>query len=99
MGFFGGGKQSGRERRAMKDHLIELDDLRREHLRELGEMTVEMAEAGRFDRERLSDQAREIVGIDREADLISRGLEEGLTLEQLEELARRDDEPATDPGK
>lgn len=99
MGLFGGGKQSGRERRAMKDHLIELDDLRREHLRELGEMTVEMAEAGRFDRERLSDQAREIVGIDREADLISRGLEEGLTLEQLEELARRDDEPATDPGK
>ncbi len=99
MGLFGGGKQSGRERRAMKDHLIELDDLRRKHLGELGAMTVEMAEAGRFDRERLADQAREIVGIDREADLIARGLEEGLTLEQLEDLARRDDGPATDPGK
>lgn len=99
MGLFGGGKQSGRERRAMKDHLEELDDLRRNQLRELGGMTVEMAEADRFDRERLSVQAREVVGIDREADLIARGLEENLTLEQLEDLARSDDEPATDPGK
>jgi hypothetical protein len=99
MGLFGGGKQSGRERRAMRDHLVELDELRRKHLRELGSMTVEMAEAGQFDRERLSDQAGEVVGIDREADLIARGLEEGLTLEQLEDLARSDDEPATDPGK
>jgi hypothetical protein len=99
MGLFGRGKQSGRERRAMKDHLVELDELRRKHLRELGAMTVEMAEAGRFDRERLSDQSREVVGIDREADLIARGLEEGLTLEELEDMARSDDEPATDPGK
>lgn len=99
MGLFGGGKQSGRERRAMKDHLVELDELRRKQLSDLGAMTVEMAEAGRFDRERLSAQAREVVGIDREADLIARGLEEGLTLEELEDLARSDDEPATDPGK
>ena len=99
MGLFGGGKQSGRERRAMKDHLLELDELRRNHLRELGEMTVEMAESGRFDRDRLSAQARELVGVDSEADLIARGLEEGLTLEQLEDLARSDDGPATDPGQ
>jgi hypothetical protein len=99
MGLFSKGKQSGRERRAMKDHLIELDTLRRKNLSELGEMAVEMADAGRFDRDRLSEQAREVVGIEREADLIARGLEEGLTLEELEELARSDDEPATDPGK
>lgn len=99
MGLFGGGKQSGRERRAMRDHLVELDELRRTNLRELGEMTLEMAEAGRFDRDRLSAQARELVGIDSEADLIARGLEEGLTLEQLEDLARSDDGPATDPGQ
>jgi hypothetical protein len=96
---FGRGKQSGRERRAMKDHLVELDELRRKQLSELGAMTVEMADAGRFDRTRLSDQAREVVGIDREADLIARGLEQGLTLEELEDLARSDEEPATDPGK
>ncbi|MEX0620937.1 MAG: hypothetical protein WD181_05080 [Solirubrobacterales bacterium] len=99
MGLFGSGKQSGRERRAMKDHLVELDELRRTQLRDLGEMTVEMAKTGRFDRERLSDQARELVGIDRESDLIAHGLEEGLTLEQLEDLARSDERPAADPGK
>jgi hypothetical protein len=99
MGLFSKGKQSGRERRAMKDHLIELDTLRRKNLSELGAMTVEMADAGRFDQDRLSEQAGEVVGIEREADLIARGLEEGLTLEELEELARSDDEPTTDPGK
>ncbi len=99
MGLFGRGGQSGRERRAMKDHLVELDDLRRKQLSALGELTVEMADAGRFDRDRLSEQAREVVGIEREADLIARGLEEGLTLGELEDLARSDDGPATDPGK
>lgn len=98
MALFRRGKQSGRERRAMKDHLIELDQLRRKQLSELGALTVEMADAGRFDRERLSAQAREVVGIEREADLIARGLEEGLTLEELEQLSHSDDEPATDPG-
>jgi hypothetical protein len=98
MALFRRGKQSGRERRAMKDHLVELDQLRRKQLGELGALTVEMADTGRFDRERLSAQAREVVGIEREADLIVRGLEEGLTLEELEQLARDDDEPATDPG-
>ncbi len=99
MGLFRRGKQTGRERRAMKDHLVELEELRRKQLGELGALTVEMADAGEFDRERLSAQAREIVGVEREADLIAVGLEEGLTLEELEDLARSDDEPATDPGK
>jgi hypothetical protein len=104
MGLFSRGKQSGRERRAMKDHLVELDDLRRGHLADLGAMTVEMADAGRFDRQRLSALAKEIVGVEREADLIVRGLEEGLTLEQLEELAQGEgkpdpEEPVTDPGR
>ena len=99
MGLFSRGGQSGRERRAMKDHLVELEGLRRKQLGELGALTVEMADAGSFDRERLSAQAREVVGVEREADLIARGLEEGLTLEELEDMARSDDEPATDPGK
>jgi hypothetical protein len=99
MGLFRRGKQSGRERRAMKDHLVELEQLRRKQLGELGGLTVEMADAGRFDRERLSAQAREVVGVEREADLIARGLEEGLTLEELEQLSSSEDESATDPGK
>ncbi len=99
MGIFSRGGQSGRERRAMRDHLDELDEMRRSELGELGKMTVEMAQEGRFDRARLSGQAAEVVKIDREADLIARGLEEGLSLEELEDLARREAEPDTDPGK
>ena len=59
-------------------------------LGELGQRPVEMASAGSFDRRRLSAQAAEVVKIDREADLIARGLEEGLTLQELEDLARGD---------
>ena len=44
MALFRRGKQSGRERRAMKDHLVELDQLRRKQLSELGALTVEMAD-------------------------------------------------------
>jgi len=58
-----------------------------------------MAAAGSFDRQNLSAKATEVVGIDREADLIARGLEDGLTLEELENLARNEDEPGTDPGQ
>ena len=88
MGLFSRGGQTGRERRALQDHLRELDEMRRRNLGELGQMTVEMASAGSFDRRRLSEQAAEVAKIDREADLIARGLEEGLTLQELEDLAR-----------
>ena len=91
MGLFSRSGQSGRERRAMQDHLRELDEMRRSNLGSLGQMTVEMASEGLFDRRRLSEQAAEVVKIDREADLIARGLEEGLTLEELEDLARGGD--------
>jgi len=91
MGLFSRGGQSGRERRAMQDHLRELDEMRRENLGELGRMTMAMASEGRFDRRRLSEQASEVVKIDREADLIARGLEEGLTLQELEDLAHQGD--------
>lgn len=91
MGLFSRGGQTGRERRAMQDHLRELDDMRRENLGELGQITVDMAAEGKFDRSRLSERAAEVVKIDREADLIARGLEEGLTLQELEDLARSGD--------
>lgn len=99
MGLFGRRGQTRRERKAMEDHLDELDGMRRSGLQELGRMTEEMAGGGQFDHDRLSARAAEIVKTDREADLIARGLEEGLTLEQLEDLARRDGEPETgSPG-
>jgi hypothetical protein len=99
MGIFGRGKTSGRERRAMKKHLGELDGLRRKNLGELGLMTVEMAGRSSFDRRLLSEKAAEVVSIDREADLVARGIEEGLSLEELEELARQGDGSAPAPGK
>ncbi len=99
MGLFRRGGQSGRERRAMRDHLDELDEMRRNGLVELGRMTGDMAREGRFDHSRLSARAAEVAKTEREADLIARGLEEGLTLKQLEDLARRESEPDTDPGR
>lgn len=99
MALFGRGGQSRRERKAMEDHLDELDEMRRKGLVELGEMTSEMAGQGKFDRSLLSARAAEVVKTDREADLIARGLEQGLTLEQLEDLARREGEPETGHGR
>ena len=91
MALFGRGKgQSSRERKAMKEHLDELDDLRRTQLGELGQATMDMARDGKFDRTLLSSKASEVVKTDREADLIVRGLEESLTLEELEDLARNE---------
>lgn len=75
----------------MNEHLEELLGMRRETLTELGEMTVDMAREGRFDRTLLAAKAEEAVRIDGEADLIIRGLEEKLTLDELEDLARTGD--------
>jgi hypothetical protein len=99
MGLFSRGRPSGRERRAMRNHLSELDDLRRKNLAELGRMTVEMAGTGSFERRLLSDKAGEVVSIDHEADLVARGIEEGLSLEELEEMARQEDSPSSASGK
>jgi hypothetical protein len=83
----------------MRKHLDELDDLRRKNLGELGLMTVEMADKGSFDRRLLSEKAGEVASIDREADLVARGIEEGLSLEELEQLARQEDSPSSSTGK
>ena len=85
---FGGERQTRKERRAMSDHLEELLDLREEKLVELGRLTVDMSREGAFDRTLLSAKADELVRIDSESELVVRGIEEKLTLDQLEELAR-----------
>lgn len=84
-------KQTRRERKAMNEHLEELLTMRSETLADLGQLTVEMSREGRFDRTLLAAKAEEAVRIDGEADLIIRGLEEKLTLDELEDLARSGD--------
>lgn len=85
---FGGERQTRRERKAMSEHLEDLLDLRQDKLVELGALTVDMSREGSFDRTLLSAKADELVRIDSESELVVRGLEEKLTLDQLEELAR-----------
>ena len=75
----------------MSSHLEDLLEMRRETLTDLGQMTLEMSREGRFDRTLLSAKAEEAVRIDGEADLILRGLEEKLTLDELEDLAKGTD--------
>lgn len=84
-------KQTRRERKAMSEHLEELLAMRSETLADLGQMTVEMAREGRFDKTLLAAKAEEAVRIDGEADLIVRGLEEKLTLDELEDIAKSGD--------
>ena len=84
-------KQTRRERKAMGEHLEDLLSMRSETLTDLGQMTVEMSRDGRFDKTLLAGKAEEAVRIDGEADLILRGLEEKLTLDELEDLAKSGD--------
>lgn len=48
-----------------------------------------MHKRGRLEGKRLWSEAAEIAAIDDEAKLVRRGLDEALTLEQLDELAAR----------
>jgi hypothetical protein len=80
--------QTARERGQLGRHLRELEDLREEQLRDLGGVTVEMHQRDRFEGKLLWQKAAEIAAIDDEAKLVRRGLDEGLTLAQLEQLAR-----------
>jgi hypothetical protein len=78
-----------RQGRQEREHLRELEDLREERLRELGGLALEMHTRKGVDRDLLWKPAAEIAAIDDEAQLVRRGLDERLTLAELEELARR----------
>lgn len=75
----------------MSGHLEDLLAMRRETLAELGQMTLDMSREGKFDKTLLAAKADEAIRIDGEADLIIRGLEEKLTLDELEDLAKGSD--------
>jgi len=81
--------QTVRERGELRSHLRELEELREERLRDLGGVALEMYKRDRFVGKLLWTRAAEIAAIDDEAKLVRRGLDEGLTLEQLEELAKQ----------
>jgi hypothetical protein len=83
-----GEKQTLRERGELRRHLDDLGDLREEKLKELGGIAVGMHRGGGFDRDALFSAAAAIAAIDDEAKLVRRGLDEGLTLAQLEDLSR-----------
>ena len=92
-----GEKQTLRERGELRRHLDDLDDLREEKLRELGGIAVGMHRGDGCDRDALWEAASAIAAIDDEARLVRRGLDEGLTLAQLEELSREG--PGTAAGE
>jgi hypothetical protein len=81
-------RQSVRERGRLRRHLRELDELREERLRDLGGLAVEMYKRDRFVGSLLWERAAAIVAIDDEARLVQRGLDEGLSRAELDELAR-----------
>jgi len=96
-----GEKQTLRERGELRRHLDDLDDLREEKLRDLGGIAVGMHQGEGFDRDALWEAASAIAAIDDEARLVRRGLDEGLTLSQLEELSREgpaEGAPASEPA-
>ena len=83
-----GEKQTLRERGELRRHLDDLGELREEKLVELGGIAVGMHRSGDLDRDALWAAAAEIAAIDDEVKLVRRGLDEGLTLAQLEELSQ-----------
>ncbi len=80
--------KSKRERAQLEAHLDELMALRDERLCGLGALAGQMQLQGSFSEEPLRARAAELTALDGEVKLVLRGLEEGLTLEEMEEIAR-----------
>ena len=93
-----GEKQTLRERGELRRHLDDLGDLREQKLRELGGVAVGMHRGNELDRNALWTAAAEIAAIDDEAKLVRRGLDEGLTLAQLENLSSGSSDAAGGAG-
>jgi hypothetical protein len=81
-----GSNPSARERGQMRRRLREIDEERDRLLRELGGLALEMHKRDRFEPRLISERATEIAALDDEAALLRRGLDERLTVRQLEDL-------------
>jgi hypothetical protein len=82
-----GSAQTAKERGQLRRRLRQLDEQREGRLRDLGGLTLEMYKHDRFERQLLSQKSAEIAALDDEAKLVRRGLDEGLTVGELEALA------------
>ena len=87
MRLFRRGGISGRERRQYREHLAELDILFEDGLERLGAEIAEMSARGRIEGRRVWERAARLAAIEDEINLVERGLQEGLTREQLAALA------------
>ena len=83
-----GSRQTARERGQLRRHMRELDDLREVRLRDLGGLALEMYKRDRFEGQLLWSKASEIAAIDDEAKLVRRGLDEGLSMAKLVDMAK-----------
>ena len=68
----------------MRRRLREIAEQREERLRDLGGLAFEMHKRDRFEGRLLAEKAAEIGELDRDAELLRRALDEGLTLGELE---------------
>jgi hypothetical protein len=79
-----GSRQTARERGEMRRRLREIGEQREEGLRDLGGLAFEMHKRDRVESRLLAEKASQIADLDREAELLRRALDEGLTLGELE---------------
>ena len=77
---------SARQRGEMRRRLREIEFERRQLLNELGGLAVEMHKRDRFEQRLLAERAADVEALDREAELLRRGLERKLTAGQVEAL-------------
>jgi hypothetical protein len=79
-------EQTVRERGRLRRHLQELEDLREQRLRDLGGLALQMYRRDSFEAKLLWEKAGEVAAVEEERKRVQRGLEEGLTLDQLERM-------------
>lgn len=87
---------SGRERRQYREHLAELDILLEDGLERLGAEIAAMVADDSIDGPRIWEKAARLNAIEDEIELVERGISEGLTREQLAEIARAEDSGGTE---
>jgi hypothetical protein len=81
------GRQSPEDREQLRRRLQDLEEQREERLAALGGLAADLHRRNAIDAAALSEPAAAIVALEDEMELVRRGLDEGLSEEQLKELA------------
>jgi hypothetical protein len=82
------GRLSAEDREELTARLRDLERRREEHLIELGGLAADLHRSGAVDPGPLSEPAAAVAALEAEMNLVRRGLDEGLSAEQLNELAK-----------